>query len=446
MVENQQNKKIKIFRTDNAGDLCSNKFESYLKSEGIIHQKTNSYTPEQNGVCERANRTVVEKARCLLFDAKLEKKFWAEAANTAVYLKNRSPTAALKNMTPYEAWYGKKPDVSHIRVFGSPVMVHIPKEKRLKWDKKSEEHILVGFSENVKGYRIYNPRKKTITTSRDVVVMEHRTGNCDTDTAIWIEKEGEVSVGETPETADDTRDSVGETTVNESLLSDSSTSVYTDPESEDTDDTMVSSNVTADTSLLEPPVVERRKRIRTSPQRFGFSNMCVSSTPEVEQIVFSEALKGPEAPQWKRAMEEELHSFECNDAWELVDVPSGASIVHSKWVLNKKLDVNDKVRYRARLVAKGFTQKRGIDFTDTFSPVVKHSTLRMLFALSVQVGMDITHLDVNTAFLNGHLKEDIYMSIPEGFMKKCNGKVLKLKRAIYGLKQSSLVWYERVKD
>lgn len=476
MVENQQNKKIKVFRTDNAGDLCSHEFESYLKNEGIIHQKTNSYTPEQNGVCERANRTIVEKARCMIFDAQLQKKFWAEAANTAVYLKNRSPTTALNNITPYEAWHGKKPDLSNVRVFGSPVMVHIPKQKRLKWDKKSEEHILVGYSENVKGYRIYNPRKDTISTSRDVVVMEQRAGRWNTDmhNAIWIQNEDRISVGATPECTEGTRisveatpgytegtrisveatpectegyrDSVGETTVNESLLSDSGTSVYTDPESsDDSDDTVVpSSNDTTDVTIIEVP--EKDKRKQKVPQRYGISNLCVSSTPEVEPITFSEALQGPEAPQWKMAMEEELHSFECNEAWEVVNVPSGASIVQCKWVLNKKIDLNNEVRYRARLVAKGFTQKRGIDYTDTFSPVVKHSTLRMLFALSVQIGMDITHLDVNTAFLNGYLKEDIYMTIPDGFIGECRGKVLKLKRAIYGLKQSSLVWYEKVKN
>lgn len=458
MVENQQNKRIKILRTDNGGEFCSGEMENYLVKEGIIHQKTNAYTPEQNGVCERANRTVVEKARCLLFDAKLEKQFWAEAANTAVYLKNRSITSSLGNKTPYEAWYGKKPDLGHIRLFGSPVMVHIPKEKRLKWDRKAEQYILVGFSETVKGYRVYDPRTNDVTVKRDVIVMEekiNKKANNEEENVIWIQNdvqensEEKSDTHESPATNEDGRDSVGETLVNESLLDLSSTSVYTDPNSETEDDTLTISNFEADiasTDLQSVPEAAESKRQRRNPERYGW-NMCVSSSsPEVEQIVCSEALDGPEAKQWIQAMREELQSFEDNDAWELVDVPSGGSIVQCKWVFNKKLDVNDKVRYRARLVAKGFTQRRGIDYEDTFSPVVKHSTLRMLFALSVQWDMDITHLDVTTAFLNGHLKENIYMSIPEGFVSECNGKVLKLKRAIYGLKQSSLVWYEKVRD
>lgn len=454
MAENQQNKKIKVLRTDNGGEFCSSEIENYLQKEGIIHHKTTAYTPEQNGVCERANRTIVEKARCLLFDAKLEKKFWAEAANTAVYLKNRSVTSRLGSKTPYEVWYQKKPDLSHIRLFGSPVMVHIPKERRLKWDRKAQMNILVGFSETVKGYRVYDPIKNIITIKRDVIVMEEKTvlsEKNEEDTTGWIQNDVENQNYESRATLEDGRDSVGETLMNESLHdSDTITSVYTDPSSDSDDSTSTMNRKTVISSSevqQKPELLDEEKRIRRPPDRYGFGNMCTTnSCPEVEQIDFYEALNGPEADQWRQAMQEELQSFKENDAWEIVDIPTGASIVQNKWVLNKKLDVSNKVRYRARLVAKGYSQRRGIDYENTFSPVVKHSTLRMLFALSVQWDMDITHLDVTTAFLNGHLKENIYMSIPEGLENEKNGKVLKLKRAIYGLKQSSLVWYEKVKD
>lgn len=169
-------------------------------------------------------------------------------------------------------------------------------------------------------------------------------------------------------------------------------------------------------------------------------------TPASEEIVFSEALEGPEKEQWKRAIAEELQSFKDSEAWELVDNPGDVTIVKCRWVLNKKYDVDNNVRYRARLVAKGFTQKPGVDYQETFSPVIRHSTLRLLFALSVQYGMDVTHLDITTAFLNGNLKENIFMYIPEGLIVKGSNKVFKLKKAIYGLKQSSLAWYEKVEE
>lgn len=123
MVEKQTGNRIKNLRTDNGGEFCSQQMEDYLKSKGIIHQKTNPYTPEQNGLCERFNRTVVERARCLLFEAELNKSFWAEAVNTAVYLKNRSPASGLGEMTPFQKWTGIKLDLSH-------VALHAPDGKR----------------------------------------------------------------------------------------------------------------------------------------------------------------------------------------------------------------------------------------------------------------------------------------------------------------------------
>ena len=111
LVENMYDKKIKVFRTDNGGEYTSAEFESYLREEGIRHEKTCPKTPGQNGVVERMNRTVVEAVRCMLSDSKLPKTFWAEALSTAVYVRNRSPTVALKDMTPYEALNGHKPNV-----------------------------------------------------------------------------------------------------------------------------------------------------------------------------------------------------------------------------------------------------------------------------------------------------------------------------------------------
>lgn len=168
---------------------------------------------------------------------------------------------------------------------------------------------------------------------------------------------------------------MGDSTWYESLnRSNSSTSSYTDA---DSDDTIVSADVIFTPEFQEEEDLQN-KRTRKAPSRYGFSNMCVQHGDlevEVEPLLVSEALAGSEAEQWKLAMQEELQSFEDNNAWELVDVPSNAQIVKCKWVLNKKLHVNDKVRYRARLVAKGFTQRRGIDYTNVFSPVVRHSTL-----------------------------------------------------------------------
>ena len=114
MVENYTGKRIKTLRSDNDGEYISTTFTQYLKSQGIQHQLTIPYTPEQNGVAERANHTIVEKARSMLYARDMDLKFWAEAVSTAIYLKNRNPTKALNNMTPEQAWTGEKPSVAHL--------------------------------------------------------------------------------------------------------------------------------------------------------------------------------------------------------------------------------------------------------------------------------------------------------------------------------------------
>ncbi|KAJ8737027.1 hypothetical protein PYW07_000298 [Mythimna separata] len=433
LVETQQSKKIKILRSDNGGEFCSSEMENYLRQCGIVHQKTNSYTPEQNGLSERYNRSIVEKARCFLFDAQFEKFLWAEAVNTAVYIKNRTPTASIKeNTTPYELWTGRKPKLDHLRIFGSPVMVHVPKEKRRKWDKKAKKMFLVGYSENIKGYRMYDPIARNIIVARDVVVMENIDDSSATTITINEERPPEgVQEEEEQDTSVSQKD---ETFIPGNSSSDTDTSYSDTLSPEDMD--LVS--MQRDSSTPE-------KRVRRKPDYYGYANMCAEMTGE--PITVSDILNSPEKEQWQCAMKEELKSFRENDTWELTDRPKDKTVVKSKWVFKKKLNSEGDVRYRARLVAKGFTQLKGIDFNETFSPVLRYSTFRLLIALSVKLDLKMNHLDVPTAFLNGFLDETVFMEIPEcSEFQNCNNKVLKLKKAVYGLKQSARAWHIRVED
>ncbi|GBP23594.1 Retrovirus-related Pol polyprotein from transposon TNT 1-94 [Eumeta japonica] len=441
-VENQTKRTIKVLRSDNGLEYCNKEFADYMNKFGIIHQKSNLYTPQQNGLCERFNRTIVEKARCLLFDANLSKEFWAEATNTAVYLQNRIVAATLDNKTPFELWTGSKPDISHIRIFGSTVMVHVAKEKRRKWDKKAVKCILMGYPDNIKGYRVYNPETRNISTSRDVIIIEKESKP---EHFIEVQDQDIDSVGEC-KNPDDTEQQETDSITNNSESSvdsfqDVNDETYVPTDYEDSD------SILKDDGNRSPQCLN--KRIRKVPDRYGFSNLCVDNETYVDAAGLSlhDALNGPERTQWESAMSEELQCFKDNDAWELSDPPKDGTVVQCKWVLCKKYDSENKVRFRARLVAKGYSQIEGVDFTETFSPVVRHTTLRLLFALSVQLGLSTTHLDVTTAFLNGTLDKTIYMKIPKGFSEKTqNGQVLKLKKAIYGLKQSSRAWYKKVDE
>jgi len=142
--EKESGKQVKQFRTDGGGEYTSKKFAEYLKAEGILKETATPYTPQSNGVIERANRTIMERLRCLLDDAGLSKKYWAFAVWVAVYLKRRTPTRSVVGKTPYEACHGRKPSLNHVHVFGSLAFVHVPKEKRKKLDYRATTGIFVG--------------------------------------------------------------------------------------------------------------------------------------------------------------------------------------------------------------------------------------------------------------------------------------------------------------
>lgn len=430
-VENQKGKTIKIFRTDQGTEFDSNQFRDYYKQHGILHQQTNVYTPQQNGMSERMNRTIVEKARCLLYDAKLEKFLWAEAVATAVYLRNRSRVSGIEK-TPYEMWHNKKPDVSGIRIFGSKAMMLIPKEKRQKWDKKSRKMVLIGFSDNIKGYRLYDTIEKKIITSRDVVI-EETVNDC------------KQTLYEPQESAD----LVGAKVDQPGNFFDQNSTDYESFDSTSDEEFVID----APEELLQTQEhTEIRKSQRAAkPKQFEdyITYACIQEiSTNGDPVNVEDAMSRDDADLWKKAMSEEIMCFETNDAWELTDnVPNSSTVVPCKWVFKKKTSESGEVKYRARLVAKGCVQKAGVDYDDVFSPVVRHSTLRLLIALAVRLDLKISHLDVKTAFLNGVLEQPVYMKQPEGFIVKNNEhKVYQLKKAVYGLKQSSRAWNAKVNE
>ena len=399
MVEKATEKKIKTLRSDNGGEYISDEFESYLKKEGIQHQSTVRKTPEQNGVAERKNRTLMEPIRTLLSESGLPQSFWAEALSTVTYLQNRSPTKAVANMTPYEAWYGKRPVVDHLRVFGCLSYAHIPKDERKKLDPKARETIFLGYSSNVKGYRLWDPQTKKVFFSRDVIFDESK----------FFNGKPLPAPARIEEISEDDSTNAVETTQNEPTA--------------------------AETEL------KKSSRQRKAPGYYGeWVNVVDSMLSEPSTV--KDALSCEESEKWQSAMSNEIDSLQKNDVWDLVPLPQGRKTVGSKWIYKKKVDADGNVaRYKARLVAQGFTQKHGIDYDETFSPVVRFESIRTVIALASKNGLSLHQMDVQTAFLNGELEEDIYMRQPDGFIEK--GKenfVCKLKRSLYGLKQSARCW------
>ena len=437
MVTNMTEKKIKILRSDNGGEYTSKEFSNYLKEKGIQHQLSVPRTPQQNGVAERMNRTIQETARSMMHNAGQDKKFWAEAVCTAVMIRNRSPTVSVDNMTPYESFYGRKPDVSHFKVFGCKAYMHVPKENRKKWDSKTKKCIFVGYSITSKGYRLYDPVSRKICVSRDVLFDEDE----------FIHRKKETQVFDTSD-SDLMTDNKEPQEINEPMP-------RATQEDQETIDNGESTSEEIDDSQQQP---RRSTRNRELPDRHGVSitgnwwqNNVACSDGEYsseEPTTVDEALNSPDKEQWKRALDNEYSAHIKNNTWTLTNLPEGRKAIDCRWVFKVKYKADGSVeRHKARLVAKGCSQKPGLDYEETFSPVAKYTSIRSLLAIANQLNLEVHQMDVSTAFLNGDLEEEIYMSQPEGYVKEREeGLVCKLNKSIYGLKQSSRCWFNTIDE
>ncbi len=169
LAEKQTRLQVKCLRSDGGGEYFSNEFITYMKMHGIQRQFTCRYTPQQNGVVERNNMHIAKVVRALMDDKSMPHHYWAEAVATAVYIMNRTPTSTMHGMTPEEKYSGRKPDLSHLKVFGCIAYVHVPDELQTKLDPKAEKCVFIGYSLQQKGYRCYNPVTCEMRVSRDVV-------------------------------------------------------------------------------------------------------------------------------------------------------------------------------------------------------------------------------------------------------------------------------------
>lgn len=460
LAENQTGKKLKVLRSDNGGEYVNHVFQEYLENCGVKHETTIPKCSSQNGVAERGHRCIMDKVRCMLQDSGLEKHFWAEAANTAVYLKNRSPTKAVMGLTPEEAWTSKKTNVAHLRVFGC--LAYAVSDKCRKLDPRSKKYVFVGYCDTSKGYRLVDPScPKTCIKARHVVFLENsfinkNVSNGDkvvSDSIGIIPMENSTIPLNTSVTPGESGEQSLDTSVplSDEMSGDRNLRRQTVFSLNETDDFQVTDHSSDPTYIPGSSSIDSDESAMTfedADQSVEFAGLVGTTGDDDFPVTAEQALSSGEAAHWRKAMIDEYDSFIQNKCWSLVDLPKGHKAVKCKWIFTKKRGLNNELlRYKARLVAKGFTQRYGVDYYETFSPVVRYSTIRILLALAAQYDMVIEHLDVKTAFLNGDLTEIVYMEQPEGFIDRKNReKVYLLHKAIYGLKQAAKAWYEKINN
>ncbi|KAH9698599.1 hypothetical protein KPL71_024065 [Citrus sinensis] len=385
---------------------------STSKSIGIIdYIHSDLWGPAQtSSLGERMNRTLMDKVRCMLVQAKLPKGLWAETLLTASYLVNLSPSAALDFKTPFEIWHGKPASYVNLKVFGCPAYAHVNQGKLAPRALKD-----VAFNEKA----VLEVRKEAGLKTQKPQVQDN------------IQLEVEQPDSKKSERA-------------ESLDQDSEDhDECSDPQPQSQRQTQVQGyQLTKD----------RENRQIRPPLRYGYADLiayalAASNDIDVDEPKsYAEAIQSSNKIEWQEAMNEEIASLKKNHTWILVEKAGNRRTVGCKWVFRVKegLTASEPSRYKARLVAKGYTQREGVDFKEVFSPVVRHASIRVLLAMTAVHDLELDQLDVKTAFLHGRLQEEILMTQPEGYVdsEKPNHVCL-LKRSLYGLKQSPRQWYLR---
>lgn len=474
LVENHTDKKILILRSDNGGEFTSNSFNKFCEENGIQRHFTNPYNPAQNGVSERKNRTLVESARSMIQTAQLSNAYWAEAIQTACYLQNCSFTSSIQDSTPHELWTGLKPDLTHLRIFGCSAYSQIPDNKRAKLDTKALKCIFVGYGQplGVKGYRLYHPDSKKLFFSRDVIFHEDQilsgTTNEEPDSAqsqselnsdpvyLILDKPQPFNMADQPNEQHDNEDHDNSDfqvptpslpqTLPTSIVSPKSTSTSPTPAHQINMSPHLRAHLRQNSSPSKSTIrkSERANKGTWKSTKFHDEAAYAYFTEVADPSSVSEALSSTDASHWRQAMESEYSSLMKNKTWILVDPPPQKSIVSTKWIFRRKYNSDGTIaRYKARFVARGFSQQPGLDYSETFSPVIKITSLRLLLALATIYDYHVHQMDVTTAFLNGILQEDIYITQPESFVIPGNeNKVCHLLKSLYGLKQAPRVWYD----
>jgi len=387
--------KIKVLRSDNGGEYMSSAFKALHNENGTTHQTTVPETQQQNGIAERLNRVLVEMARTMMRHKNVDQDLRADAIKTSVYIKNRVTSRALPICkTPHELWNGSKPDVSHIRVFGSTCWVVLHKSDiDGKFGDKTAQGIFVGYPDNSKAYKVILDDGKDVK-ARSVVRSENISSE----------------VAEVAEDSPGDEDVEGETGL-DAGSDDQDVDAEDDGGRDQQDD---GSDKSADDNQGSGGCQDRLRRSGRSRRPPVEYWRPVSLNAHEAPMTYGRAVPGQESAKWRAAMDQEMDSIRKNKTWRLTDRSVGRRVLKGKWVFKVK-DELDKVdnnpkRHKARLCFMGNRQIKGIDFNETFAPVAKFTTIRCILAMTAANGWEL----VKTAFLNGDPDEEVYMEQPEG--------------------------------
>jgi transposase InsO family protein len=479
----QQNcKAIKVLRSDRGGEFLSKAFDDHLAKAGTARKLTPHDTPQLNGVAERLNRTLLERMRALMHTTGLPKSLWGEALRHSAWLKNRTATRSLDGKTPFEALYGRPPDLSALRTWGIPVLVHSTDGSKLH--ARAREARWLGLDVDTKAHRVYWPGPGNVTVERNVYfgTSAQPEGEEEDLPVPGVEQTAappspsispSLDTPNTPSTPAKTPTRAVQPELREELLTPLRRSTRIRKPSRIIRDAQSGEGTTSARGVLpqttpHPPIpdlVEAEEEEEEAGEAWaivdgdptlleefeGLVNVFMAETADSEALeprTIAEAKRRSDWPEWEKAILEELETLRAAGTWILEEAPPGANIIGSKWVFKAKKDAAGFIaRLKARLVAQGFSQIGGIDFDDTYAPVARLASSRAIIAMANRLDLLLHQVDIKGAYLNGELNDNevLYMQHPPGYKSPDAGnRVLRLKKTLYGLKQSGRRWYQKL--
>nr|GEZ38671.1 retrovirus-related Pol polyprotein from transposon TNT 1-94 [Tanacetum cinerariifolium] len=416
---------VSRIQTDNGTEFVNQTLPEYYKQVGISHETLVARSSQQNGIVKRRNRTLIEVSRTMLIYAQTPLFLWAEVVTTACYTQNRSIVRLHHDMTSYELLHNKLPDLSFLHVFGALCYPTNDSENLRKLQPKADIGIFIGYAPTKKAFWIYNRRPA-------LYEMTHAT----------------ISSGQMPKPTSSTPfvPPVDPPTpeviapINEVIPPEHAKSTSL-PSSTTVDQDAPSPSKSQTTPKTQAPVIpndveEGNHDIEVS--HMGNDPLFGMPIPEVasnqsSSMTYKDALT---QSCWIEAMQDEVNEFERLEVWELVPRPDKAMVITLKWIYKVKLEeLGGILKNKAHLVAPGYRQENRIDFEESFALVARLEAIRIFLAYATHKNMVVYQMDVKTAFLNGNLREKVYVSQPDGFVDPDNpNHVYKLKKAPYGLK------------
>ncbi|KAM5580161.1 hypothetical protein ABKV19_009748 [Rosa sericea] len=497
-VENLLSTKIKMLQTDEGGEYTSLALRQYLANHGICQRFSCPKHPEQNGLAERKHRHIVDTGLTLLAHAHVPSTYWVEAFNSAIYIINRLPSPVIQYSTPYTKLFHREPQYKFLRVFGCACFPYLRPYNTSKLQVRSKKCVFLGYSLNHLGYRCLDLSTGRVYLSRHVVfdegcfpfretnspspgnssilhpleffpltfppVSSHpypliNDTNPPTPPSSSQDNSRSLSLSippqfqPNPSTSQQPSSALTFSTINSPILLSPSQPTSPPPINPSSSIPYLPSRPQPNPVPIQPSastvpsshsmITRGKDGIRKPNPKYALHASLLNDV--VEPTGFKQAVKHA---HWRQAMFEEYAALQKSGTWDLVSYKPSMNVLPNKWIFKIKKRADGSIeRYKARLVANGFHQQEGIDFSETFSSVVKHSTIRLVLALAVSHSWHVRQLDVHNAFLHGYITEDVYMRQPSGFVDPTYpNHVCKLKRSLYGLKQAPRAWFQCFAD